>query len=206
MRERWKDGRCGMRADASAVAIPLSSLPDQCPSDGAVRWYAVHVPAGREASFAEKCRKALDPALLEDCIASPLRALRQAGRRLALETEPLFAEYVFVATRDAEALAKALGRLSFAAPIVGRTGARVRAALAAGVQSWLESTLDASHVLRASEGRIDQGVLTVERGPLRGSERIVRKMIVAERLAFVALGGGDEGFLLKAALSVLSKS
>ena len=108
-----------MRADASAVAIPLSSLPDQCPSDGAVRWYAVHVPAGREASFAEKCRKALDPALLEDCIAPRYERYVKRGGIWRIETAPLFAEYVFVATRDAEALAKALGRLSFAAPKVG---------------------------------------------------------------------------------------
>lgn len=194
-----------MRADASAGAIPLSPLPGRHPSDGVVRWYAVHVPAGREASFAEKCRKALDPALLEGCIAPRCERYVKRGGIWRIETVPLFAEYVFVATRDAEALAKALGRLSFAAPIIGRRG-RAYAPLAAGVQSWLESALDASHVLRASEGRIDQGVLTVERGPLRGSERIVRKIDRRKRLAFVALGGGDEGFLLKAALSVPSKS
>lgn len=128
-----------MRADASAVAIPLSSLSDQRSSDGAVRWYAVHVPAGREASFAEKCRKALDPALLEDCIAPRYERYVKRGGVWRIETAPLFAEYVFVATRDAEALAKALGRLSFAAPIVGRRGrvraARGRSAVVAGVDA-----------------------------------------------------------------------
>ena len=194
-----------MRADASAGAIPLSPLPGRHPSDGVVRWYAVHVPAGREASFAEKCRKALDPALLEGCIAPRCERYVKRGGIWRIETVPLFAEYVFVATRDAEALAKALRRLSFAAPIVGRRG-RAYAPLAAGVQSWLESALDASHVLRASEGRIDQGVLTVERGPLRGSERIVRKVDRHKRMAYVGLGDGDSEFLLRAGLSVPSKS
>ena len=74
------------------------------------------------------------------------------------------------------------------------------------MKAWLEAALDSSRILRASEGRIEGGVLTVERGPLRGSERIVRKVDRHKRMAYVGLGDGDSEFLLRAGLSVPSKS
>ena len=178
----------------------LSAHPS---SDGELRWYAVRVPAGSERAFAEGCRRELGADMLEGCFA-PCReryVRRQGAWRV--ELAPLFSGHVFAASRDAAALAKGLGQLPFPASIAGGEG-HAHVPLAAGVQAWLASALDEAHVLRASEGRIEGGVLTVERGPLQGSERIVRKIDRHRRTAYVELGDGG-GFLLRAALTVPKK-
>ena len=61
-------------------------------------------------------------------------------------------------------------------------------------------------MLRASEGAIRAGGLSVARGPLKGSEGRVRRIDRHKSLALVGLGGPGEGFLLRAALSVPRKS
>ncbi|MEI3229968.1 MAG: hypothetical protein V8S24_01170 [Gordonibacter pamelaeae] len=75
------------------------------------------------------------------------------------------------------------------------------------VQAWLESALDDAHVLRASEGRIEGGVLRVERGPLRGCEGRVRKIGRHKRMAYLRFDeGGDGDCVLQAALNVPVKN
>lgn len=186
-------------------ALPSGFLSVRAPRDGRVRWYAVRVPAGRESSFAEDCRRAIGPDLLEDCFVPRYERYTKRQGVWRVETVPMFSGYAFAATRDVRALARAFGRLSFAEQPVGRRGSSY-APLSRDVQAWLEAALDSSRVLRASEGRIEGGVLTVERGPLRGSERIVRKVDRHKRMAYVGLGDGDSEFLLRAGLSVPSKS
>ena len=171
-------------------ALPSGFLSVRAPRDGRVRWYAVRVPAGRESSFAEDCRRAIGPDLLEDCFVPRYERYTKRQGIWRVETVPMFSGYAFAATRDVP---------------VGRQGSSY-APLSRDVQAWLEATLDSSRVLRASEGRIEGGVLTVERGPLRGSERIVRKVDRHKRMAYVGLGDGDSEFLLRAGLSVPSKS
>ena len=61
-------------------------------------------------------------------------------------------------------------------------------------------------MLRASEGFIEDGRLVVERGPLVGQERRIRRIDRHKSLALVGLGRPEEGFLLRAALSVPRKS
>lgn len=196
-----ENGRGGMR-ETEAV-FPHCLLSAHPSSDGELRWYAVRVPAGCEDDFAEKCRKELGADVLEDCFAP--RRERYVRRQGAWQVElaPLFSGHVFAASRDAAALAEALGRLPFSASIAGGEGCGP-VPLAAGVQAWLASAFDGAHVLRASEGRIEGGVLTVERGPLRGGERVVRKIDRHRRTAYVELGDGG-GFLLRAALTVPKK-
>ena len=75
------------------------------------------------------------------------------------------------------------------------------------MQAWLESVLDEAHVLRASEGRIEGGVLQVERGPLRGCEGRVRKIDRHKRMAYLRFDEGGEGdCVLQAALNVPVKN
>ena len=201
---------------------------------GASKWYAVHVAQGREQATADRCRKLVDPALLEDCFVPRYERYQKRGGAWVLETDVLFREYFIVATRDVRALDKALSRLSLRAELApagasggaasgrgaGRAGTQAGgfASLDAREQEWLQSTLDDAHVLRASEGRIEGGTLRVERGPLRGREAQIRKIDRHKRMAYVDVGanaaaagtasGGSApggGFTLRAALNVPHK-
>ena len=117
----------------------------------------------------------------------------------------MFRGYALLASRDGRGLARAVARLSFPVSLAGRRG-RSLLPVETEVQRWLEEALDSSHVLRTSEGFIEDGRLVVERGPLVGQECRIRKIDRHKSLALVGLGGPGEGFLLRSALSVPRKS
>lgn len=186
--------------------LPTGFLSDGPPCGGALRWYAVHVPEGREEAAAGKCRRLLAPDLLEDCFVPKRERYMKLEGSWRLVVRAMFGEYALAATRDVRALSEALGRLSLPASLAGRRG-RDCAALSPGVQKWLEAALDGAHVLRASEGRIEGGVLRVERGPLRGCEGRVRRIDRHKRTAYLRFDeGGERDCVLQAALSVPAKS
>lgn len=174
---------------------------------GALRWYAAHVPQGREEAFADKCRRIISAEVLEDCFFPKCEKFMKRQGSWVVEEAPLFSEYFFLATRDVRALAKELATLSFPVLLIGRDR-RTFAPLAADVQTWLAGVLDNRHVLRASTGVIEDGVLRVQRGPLRGHEADVRRIDRHKRVAYVGLcdRDGSGGFTLRAALNVPQKS
>lgn len=186
--------------------LPMGFLSNGPSRDGALRWYAIHVPEGREDAVAGKCRQLLASDLVEDCFVPKYERYMKYEGAWRIVVHPMFSEYVFVATRDVRALSKALGQLSFPVSLVGRRD-RSYAPLSSAVQTWLESALDDAHVLRASEGRIEGGVLRVERGPLRGCEGRVRKINRHKRMAYLRFDeGGDGDCVLQAALNVPVKN
>lgn len=186
-----------------------SSVPVDRPSAsaspyGEARWYAVHVAQGSEEATARKCRQLVSSDVLEECFVPKYEKYLKRNGSWRLVVDPLFSEYFFVATRDVRALSKELGRLSFPAVLIGGTDEGY-APLSFGVQAWLEGAFDDAHVLRASEGAIEQGVLKVKSGPLRGREGDVRKINRHKRMAYVRFDDGADGFLLRAALNVPAK-
>lgn len=186
--------------------LPTGFLSAGPSSAGDLRWYAIHVPEGREDSVADKCRQILASDLVEYCFVPKYERYMKREGAWRIVVNPMFSEYIFIATRDVRALAKALRRLSFPVTLVGRRGA-VYVPLSPSVQAWLESVLDDAHVLRASEGRIEGGALHVERGPLRGCEGRVRKINRHKRMAYLRFDEGDGGdCVLQAALNVPVKN
>lgn len=193
-------------AERRCGGLPTGFFSDAPSREGAVRWYVLHVPEGREDAVASKCRQLLGSDILEDCFVPKYEKYLKREGVWRVVVNPMFSEYVFVATRDVHALSKALARLSFPAPLVGRRG-RSYAPLSPFVQEWLESTLDDAHVLRASEGCIENGILQVKQGPLRGCEGRVRKINRHKRMAYLRFDEGDgESCVLQAALNVPVKN
>ena len=192
---------------SQANAFPPELLSSHDAAAGALRWYAAHVPQGREEAFAEKCRRIISNEVLEDCFFPKCEKFMKRHGSWVVEEVPLFSEYFFLATRDVRALAKELATLSFPVLLIGGDG-RSFAPLAADAQTWLAGALDGRHVLRASTGVIEDGALKVQRGPLRGREADVRRIDRHKRMAYVGLGGrdGSGGFTLRAALNVPQKS
>ena len=161
----------------------MARRPAVC--DGAVRWYLARAGEGREAALAADLRALLAPGTLADAFCPMWEMLaKRRGEWLVLE-RAMFPGYAVLASPDAPALSRALSRLSFAVPMAGRRG-RDLSPVEAGVQEWLQGALDGRHVLRASEGAIRAGGLSVERGPLKGSEGRVRRI---DRHKSMAVGG-----------------
>lgn len=174
--------------------------------DGSVRWYAARAGEGREDALARRLRTLLARDVLEDAFCPGWEmVLRRRGERFGA-VRAMFPGYALLASADGAALSRALSGLSFAVPMAGRRAGAL-SPLDADVQKWLEGALDEGRVLRASEGFIEGGVLTVERGPLRGSEALVRRIDRHRSMAWVGLGEPDAGgqALLRAALSVPRK-
>ena len=204
MRKRREAGS-GMAAvafkpgSAEALGGLVARRPAVC--DGAVRWYLARAGEGREAALAADLRALLAPGTLADAFCPRWEMLaKRRGEWLVLE-RAMFPGYAVLASPDAPALSRALSRLSFAVPMAGRRG-RDLSPVEAGVQEWLQGALDGRHVLRASEGAIRAGGLSVERGPLKGSEGRVRRIDRHKSMAWVALGDAEPQFLLRAALAV----
>lgn len=189
------------------MRFPKGLLSSRDAAAGALRWYAAHVPQGREEAFAEKCRRIISDEVLQDCFFPKCEKFMKRQGVWTVEEVPLFSEYFFLATRDVRALTKELATLSFPVLLIGRDG-RSFAPLAQDAQAWLSAALDSRHVLRASTGVIEDGALRVQQGPLRGREADVRRIDRHKRLAYVGLcdRDGSGGFTLRAALNVPQKS
>ena len=178
--------------------------PRPVAGDGSIRWYAAYAGEGHEDALAARLRSVLPREVLDDAFC-PRWEVVMKRRGAWLKTErTMFPGYVLLASADDAALSRALSRLSFPVPMAGRRG-RALSPMEAETQKWLERTLDERRVLRASEGFIRSGKLTVERGPLRGSEPRVRRIDRHKSMAWIDLGVDSSRLLLRAALAVPRK-
>lgn len=161
------------------------------------QWFVLSVPEGREAASAQRCAKCANTAV-QACIAPQREKLCKVNGVWHTELKPLFAGYIFATSNDADQLATALQSVR---------GVRLasKAPLDSAASEWLASALDEGGVLRASEGAIHSGQLTVTRGPLQGREAFVQKVDRRKRQALVSLGRGEQQFSFLAALSVPTK-
>lgn len=158
-------------------------------------WFALKVPEKREFFMAQKCLKIGETEGVSECIAPRREKLLKVGGVWRTEIKPMFDGYIFAAAPSAEVLEQAIKQVS------GVCLASITP-LDESAQAWLTSALDSSGVFRASEGRIEQGELTVTREPLQGREAYVRKIDRRKRQALVRLGRGDQAFSFLVALSV----
>ena len=177
--------------------------PRPLSDDGSIRWYAAHTNEGRENALARKLRSVLPVEVLEDAFCPRWEIVFKRRGEWFKAVRTMFPGYVLLASANGAALSRALSRLSFPVSMAGRRGCTL-SPVEAETQKWLQNALDESGVLRASEGFIRAGELTVERGPLRGSETRVRKIDRRKSMAWVGLGD-DSRLLLRAALSIPRK-
>lgn len=183
------------------VGFPQGGRPP-CRS---LRWYLVHVPEGMEQSTADKVKKLIPPALLEDAfVISKERWVKRDGS-WSKQVKPLYPEYFLVATRDVAALDKALSKLSFHVRVAG-SEARAYQPMAKEAQAWLQASMDENHVLRSSTAEVVGGELHVLEGPLAGQEPRVVRYDRRKRYALVDVGSTDGGFVEALPLDIPFKS
>lgn len=136
---------------------------------GRCRWYAVHVPAGMEASTAARVKPLVPAGLLIDAFALRREVWFKRGGVWSLQAKTLYPEYFFIESCDAANLDLALQRLSFPVRLAGKLG-QGWMPLADEVRDWYAAHTDASHCVRASVATLEGGTLHVTQGPLVGQE------------------------------------
>lgn len=194
--------RAAERRRGRAVAgIPLGRRTRA----GRLRWYLVEVPHGRERSMCESLRRVLPADVLEDAFVAMTERWSKCSGAWSRETRPLYEGYVFAATRDAAALDKALRRVTLPARLVGSQG-RFFSPVDEGALAWLGSVMDAGRVVRSSRGRIVDGVLHIDSGPLAGQEERVAKIDRHRRVCWVRVGAEESGFTVALPMEVPFKS
>ena len=157
---------------------------------GRRRWYLVFAP-GREQSTCDKLKKLIPRELLEDAFVLRKERVRRRHGQSFTDVVPMYEGYIFVVTRDVNALDKALSKLTFPAHIC-KGESRFYAPLAEEAQTWYEQVMDANHIIRTSTAVIVDGVLHIQEGPLVGQEnrvtRVARKYCFCEVSVFEGVG------------------
>ena len=182
-----------VQAACRREALPQTFSGSAASQRGQVRWYLVHTPQGSEQSICKQIKRLVPRDLLEDAFVMQREYWFKRQGTWELQLKPMYRGYVFVATRDAAALDRALARLSLHVRIAG-SERHAYQPMAPDAQAWFESVLDSQHVLRNSIACINNGVLSIQTGPLVGQEARVRKIDRRKRWCVVGVGEGDDAF------------
>ena len=168
-------------------------------------WYVGQVLAGKEQATLAQCRKLVDPSVLADSFA-PEYETRWKGpdgwrpvRRL------LFPGYLFFVTDDVEKLAAQLSRVPNRVRMLGDEENSYMA-LSAAERDWFLSFIDRDHVVRMSEGFIEDQQVRITRGPLMGMEGRISKVDRHKRCAFLEVNMFGRITTAKVGLEIVRKA
>ena len=130
-------------------------------------WCAVRVRTGSEAATAEALRRVLPSSVLADAFVPRKERWFKRGGAWDLKAVPIYPGYLVAVTKDAEAFARAAWETSLKVEPAGRLD---------GERRWIESNEDGGHIVRGSDGVIEDGKLRVLSGPLVGQEDRILKV------------------------------
>jgi len=146
-------------------------------------------------------KRIVSPDVLQDAFVPRAERVKKYSGTWVKVVREIFPGYFVSVTSDVLALSKALSNLSFPAYLVGPVG-HGWAPVDEDVRAFLESCMDGERVIRASEGEIRGGQLTVLHGPLYGNESRVARINRGKCFAQVRVGSDRTGFTLPMPLSV----
>lgn len=171
---------------------------------GKLRWYLAQVPEGREQATCDALLRLLPASVLEDAFFMRKECWMKRAGTWFLQEKPAYKGYIFIASRDAVALERELGRLSFLVRLVGAEG-RFCTPIADGARVWYEAAMDRNHVLRSSFGHMTERGLVVDRGPLVGHEERIVEINRHKRFCRVRVLDADGGFIESMPLVALTE-
>lgn len=169
---------------------------------GRERWYLVQVPEGRELSLCHELQRIVPrPALADAFVPQRERWMKRSGLWFT-QVRVMYPGYVFIASPDAPALAKALAGLTLPARLVG-TEDRSWVPVADEARVWLASVMDEARVIRSSQALLEGGELCVVAGPLMGQEARICEVNRHKRFCRVRVVDADGGFTETMPLDVM---
>ena len=171
---------------------------------GKRRWYLVHAP-GREQQTVERIKRDIPANILDDAFELRKEYVRKRHGEWETLTLPMYDDYIFVVTRDAPALDRALANLPTPLRIC-RDENRYFMPLSEEVQAWYEQMMDATHTIRTSTAEIIDGRLMIKDGPMFGKENSVTKITRKRCTCDVAVFDGAGNFNVSVPMVIPFKS
>lgn len=187
------DPAAARSADARAVRARTrrctrsasSVFPDRklnIPAHAPLARFVVQVAPSREDAAARRVA-ALGGDAVQTCFPLRRQMLRKKAGAWNYALEPLFPGYLFLASDNPEAVDFALRRSTQPDLMLGADGRL--ATLSDAEAALVHALADAQGVVRSSRGRIVEGDLVVESGPLVGLEELVRRVDRHHRAAWL---------------------
>lgn len=174
------------RARTRRCARPVSSVfPDRklnIAADAPLTRYIVQVVPSREDAAARRVAALGGPAV-RACFPLRRQMLRRKAGAWSYALEPLFPGYLFLSSDDPESVDRALRRST--QPDVVLSAGRCVAALSDAEAALVRALADGEGIVRSSRGRIVDGRLVVDSGPLVGLEDLVRRVDRHHRAAWI---------------------
>ena len=165
--------RSAWGAAAWTNAMPVRRAPRAC--------FVVQVRPGHERAMARRIER-VAPARVEALAPERVLPFRDHGA-WSTRTDVLFPGYVLVFAEHPDDVADALALIAgFAQPLGMDAGPL---ALDAAQTQFIEALCAQGPVVGVSRGRIVDGVLVVDEGPLRGLEHLVAKIDRHKRVAYL---------------------
>lgn len=167
-------------------------------------WYVVKVRTGAEENTRTKYVENVSETVLEKCSVFYYEEMRHFRGEWVTQKRVFLPGYLFVATEEIDELERQLRRVDGKAGFLGNDGGILP--LSQEETDFLEGLGGKEQIIRMSEGVIEKSQLKVMAGPLRGKERMIRKIDRHKRRAYleVPMFGGMQ--TVRAGLEVKSKT
>ena len=152
-------------------------------------WYLLKCPEGREAEYVEKCQKLTEPDGLQEVICFQYQRMLRYGGTWHLEKRTLLPGCIFLSGIRLTRLKENLNTSLIPCTI-----------------SQIRSLCSDENLVGMSKGIIKNGIPVVISGPLKGRERMIRKIDRHKRTAEIAVPlFTDEGTRLTVGLEIYEK-
>ncbi len=148
-------------------------------------WYAIQVVTGSEKQTATMCRTIVDERILQGIFSPEIEIMKKYQGAWHKETCLMFPGYLFVITDQPEQLYLELSRVPKLTKLLGTGQETVE--LADEEVAFLQRVLNPEHVAEMSLGFVEGDQLTIQSGPMKGLEGLVRKIDRHKRKAVLAV-------------------
>lgn len=167
-------------------------------------WYVMQVPTGRERILQEKCMETIQPPVLEKSFLPYYDEMIKKNGVWIIERQVLFPGYVFMVTKDPEALRRELRRISGWKQLL-MTGGQI-VPITPAEEEFLRQFGSEEQIVHASRGIIADGRILVLEGPLKGREACIRKIDRHKRRAYLELHLFQEVIHTRVSLEIFAKN
>ena len=167
-------------------------------------WYVLYCPNQKEEELLHACKKHLTGEALEDAFVFTYDRMRRYKGIWHVERQPLFPHYLFLESNNEEALREELKQYAKVFPVFESGGKLVR--VEKEEENFLRMLCGTAHHSQMSRGYIRNGQTIVTEGPLRGKERLIRKIDRHKRIARVGMEPVGRFREMQVGLEIVSKS
>lgn len=150
-------------------------------------WYVLYCPNHREQDIIRSCRQHLTGQALKDVFCFTYDRMRKYEGSWHVEQQAMFPHYVFLESEDKERLARELRQYEEILTVLGGWDALVP--VQREEEQFLRGLCGETHHSGMSKGYIRGGHTHVTEGPLRGKERLIRRIDRHKRIARLELPG-----------------